>query len=280
MKRIWVAGSTGYLGAFVVEECLKAEFQVDALVRRSPERMETLGANPVVAEATVPDSFAHTLADVDVVISCLGITRQKDGLSYENVDYQANLNILEAAQSAGVGHFIYVSVFCGEELRHTSMVGAKERFVDALRESGMAYSIVRPTGFFSDMGEFLTMAKAGRVWVFGDGSQRLNPIHGADLAEAIVGLVHQPREVLNIGGPEVFTMREIGALAFEAIDEPMKVSSVPMWIARTAERVLPFITPRSFHGPVEMFLAAARLSMEAPCYGSRSLADYYGEVVT
>ncbi|MFK8001455.1 MAG: SDR family oxidoreductase [Polyangiales bacterium] len=278
MKRIWIAGSTGYLGAFVVQECVDAGFEVDALVRRSPERMEAMGAKAVVAEATIPASFAHSLDGVDVVISCLGITRQKDGLSYEDVDYQANLNILEAAKSAGVGHFIYVSVFRGDELRHTSMVGAKERFVEALRKSGIAYSIVRPTGFYSDMGEFLTMAKAGRAWLFGDGSQRLNPIHGADLAEAIVRLVDQPTEVLNIGGPEVLTMREIAALAFEAIDEPMKVSSVPMWVARAAEHVLPSVTPRSFYGPVEMFLAAARLSMEAPCYGSRTLADYYREV--
>lgn len=279
MKRIWIAGSTGYLGTFVVKAAVEAGFEVDALVRRSPERMENLGARPVVAEATKADSFAGSLQGVDVVISCLGITRQKDGLSYADVDYQANLNILRAAQSAGVKRFIYVSVFRGNELSHTSMVGAKERFVGELRGSGMSYSVVRPTGFFSDMGEFVTMAQAGRVWLFGDGSQRLNPIHGADLAEAIIGLIRRPVDELNIGGPEILSMREIAALAFEALGDPMKVSSVPMWLVRGAELALPYVSPESFHGPIEMFLAAARLPMEAPCYGSRRLADYYRELV-
>lgn len=50
----------------------------------------------------------------------------------------------------------------------------------------MDYCIVRPTGFFSDMKDFLDMAKDGRVYLFGNGQLKMNPIHGEDLATEIV----------------------------------------------------------------------------------------------
>jgi nucleoside-diphosphate-sugar epimerase len=57
---------------------------------------------------------------------CPGITRQKDGFTYMDVDYQANMNLLEQEKQSGVKRFIYVSVFNGENLRHLKICDAKE----------------------------------------------------------------------------------------------------------------------------------------------------------
>ena len=114
---------------------------------------------------------------VDVVISTVGITRQKDGLTYMAVDYRANLNLLNEARKAGVKKFIYVSVLNGEHLTQLKICEAKEKFVNTLMNSGMDYCVIRPNGFFSDMGDFLDMAKQGRVYLFGDGKKKMNPIH-------------------------------------------------------------------------------------------------------
>jgi uncharacterized protein YbjT (DUF2867 family) len=75
-----------------------------------------------------------------------------------------------------------VSVFNGPNLRHLDIVRAHEDFVDVLKASGLDYSVIRPTGFFSDMSEFYKMARRGRVYLLGRGNNRVNPIHGADLA--------------------------------------------------------------------------------------------------
>ena len=53
-------------------------------------------------------SLSRCCGTMEVVSPTVGITRQKDGLSYMDVDYQANINLLEEAQLAGVGKFIYV----------------------------------------------------------------------------------------------------------------------------------------------------------------------------
>ncbi|MFT7650250.1 MAG: hypothetical protein ACI8Y4_005019, partial [Candidatus Poriferisodalaceae bacterium] len=264
-------------------------YRVDALSRSQAgaERLRELGANPVVAQATDPSSLAEHFENADIVVSALGITRQRDGLTYEDVDYRANMNLLRAAEQAGVRQFVYVSAFEGEALAHTALLSAKEKFVRELKDSPIEGLVVRPTGFFSDMEQFTMMARRGRVWVFGQGDQLLNPISGEDLAEAIADAIDDPRhgnaegireDELPIGGPEVFTMRQIANLAFEAVDGTPRITSIPMWVVGLAERVLPRVTPLSFYGPIQMFLAASHLSMVAPIYGSRRLADHYGQV--
>jgi uncharacterized protein YbjT (DUF2867 family) len=281
---VFVAGATGYLGGYVVSELARRGYRVDGL-SRSPAGAEQLvgrGARPVLAEATDVSSLDGHFDDVDVVVSCLGITRQKDGMSYEDVDYQANINLLRAAEQAGVQRFVYVSVFRGDELARTAMVGAKEKFVNALRASPIQSLVVRPTGFFSDMEEIFQMARSGRAWVFGKGDQLLNPIDGEDLAEVIADALEGPPDRipgpeadLAVGGPEEFTFREIAELAFESIGVAPRISSVPMWAVRAAERVLPRVTPQSVYGPIQMFLAASQLEMIAPSFGHRQLADHY-----
>lgn len=286
-SRVFIAGATGYLGGYLTDEFVKRGYRVDALSRTpsGASRLSQRGANPVVAQATQPTTLKGCFDGVDTVVSSLGITRQKDGLSYNDVDFQANLNLLRAAETAGVRRFVYVSVYNGERIAHTAMVGAKERFVAELRRSSTPSLVIRPTGFFSDMDEFLQMARNGRGWVFGKGDQRLNPIHGADLAEFIANAVEQGQDEtssgpdLPVGGPDEFSMREIMNLAFESLGRRPRVSSVPMWLVGVLERVLPRTTPQSVYGQLEMLLAASHYSMTAPGYGSRHLADHYARVV-
>ena len=102
------------------------------------------------------------------MISAVGITRQKDGLTYMDVDYKGNRNLLDSALSCDVPRFVYVSVLNAHLMQDLKIIQAKERFVGELEQSNLDHTIVRPTGFFSDMLEFLTMAKKGKVNLFGD----------------------------------------------------------------------------------------------------------------
>lgn len=284
-SRVFVAGATGYLGGFLTGEFVRRGREVVALSRSQAggERLAASGATPMVAEATDAASLDGLFNGVEVVVSSLGITRQKDGVTYEEVDYQANVNLLRAAEAAGVQAFVYVSVFNGPELADTAMVGAKERFVQELTKSPIRSLVVRPTGFFSDMEEIFRMAQKGRVWVFGKGEQALNPIHGEDLAKVIVDAVQEGSAnwadgALAVGGPQELTMRGIGEIAFEALGKEPKISSVPMWLVGLLERALPRVTPQSVYGSIQLFLAASHLSMVAPAYGSHRLADYYAQL--
>jgi uncharacterized protein YbjT (DUF2867 family) len=127
--------------------------------------------------------------DIDIVFSALGITKQKDGLTYMEVDYQGNKNILNEALESRVSKFMYVSVLNADKLKHLEIIKAKEKFAEELKLSNIEHIIIRPNGFFSDITEVFKMAQKGRVYLFGDGEYRGNPIHGADLAEACVNIM-------------------------------------------------------------------------------------------
>jgi len=114
MTKILVAGASGYLGKYILEELDSWGIPVLALVR-APEKLKDLkhrNIKIVQAEVTRPETLSSVCKDVETVISTVGITRQKDGLTYMDVDYQANMNLLQVAEQAGVKKFIYVSVVC------------------------------------------------------------------------------------------------------------------------------------------------------------------------
>jgi len=277
MKRILVAGATGYLGKYIVENLVAQDNMPNVLVR-NVAKFESFGLpvnNLIQAEVTDSSSLHNCCEGVDVVISSIGITRQTDGLSYMDVDYQANVNLLNEAKRSGVGKFVYVSVLNGEKLSSLAICAAKERFSEALKNSGIDYCIIRPNGFFSDMSEFYNMAQRGRVYLFGDGSLESNPIHGEDLAKVCIDAVELDKTEIEVGGPQTLSQVEIAELAFEAAGNPVKISHIPDWGRRLALKLLNLLLSKHKYGPVEFFMNVMAIEMKAPEYGSRTLKDYF-----
>lgn len=275
MQTVFIAGATGYLGRFLCAEYRRRGAYVTALVR-DKARAGTVDADSLVeAEATRPETLAGIMDGADLVVSALGITRQADGLTYRDVDYRANLNLLGEAERAGVPRFAYVHVLNADRMRHVPLVAAKADFVDTLRTSRIASTVIAPSGYFSDMGDFLAMARGGRVWLFGSGAHRINPIHGADLAAAIADATAAGTDWLDIGGPEVFTHEDLARLAFTALDRPARVTRLPDLLRRAALAALPVLTPRRIHGPARFFLTAMAMDMVGERHGKRCLADHF-----
>ncbi len=277
MKKILLAGSTGYLGSYIAKE-LQQRSSFFRAIARSPEKLEQndIEANEVLkAELTDPDSIRECCKGIDVVISTVGITRQKDGLTYMDVDYQANMNLLEEAKKSGVKKFIYVSVLNGEKLRNLKICDAKETFVEQLKKSGVDYCIVRPNGFFSDMSEFFNMAKRGRVYLFGNGELRANPIHGEDLAVVCVDAIDRPNKKIEIGGPETLTQNEIASIAFDILGNKPKITHIPDWVRVTILKLVKLLTGSKVYGPVEFFMTVMAMDMLAPEYGRHTLKEYF-----
>lgn len=277
MNTILLAGATGYLGRFLLQELQNREYHVRALARNAGKVQATSHQDLELfdGEITQPDSITGCCSNIDVVISTVGITRQKDGLSYMDVDYQANVNLLREAQRAGVSKFIYVSVLNGEQFTDLSICRAKELFVDKLKDSGLDYCIIRPNGFFSDMAEFFTMAERGRAFLFGKGQHKSNPIHGADLATVCVDAIDLPDQELDVGGPETLSHDEMALIAFKVLHKRPKISYIPEWLRKFTLYSLRALTRKTFYGPIEFFLTVMATDMIAPEYGNRTLKEFF-----
>ena len=275
--RVLVAGATGYLGRHLVTQLKRDGCWVRALARRAEQADTLADADEVfIGEATRPATLSGIAEGIDAAYSALGITRQRDGMSYADVDYRANLNLLRQAENAGVDRFVYVSVLHGPQLRRTvRLAEAKERFVGALTTSPIRSVVVRPTGYFSDMNAFLDMARRGTVYLLGDGRCRMNPISGSDLARACVEAAGSTASEVAVGGPDTFTHDEIARAAFAALSTPPRIRHIPVRLARSAGSVATHLTPQRVFGPLQFLLAVMTNDMVAPATGTDRLASYF-----
>jgi len=230
-----------------------------------------------ISNVTDPNSISGICDDINIVFSSIGITKQKDGLTFMDVDFQGNLNLLHEAQRQDVEQFIYISALNGPNLRHLKMIDAKEQFAERLKASSMPCTIIRPNGFFSDILEYLDMARKGRGYVFGSGEYRINPIHGKDLAEVCVQAAGSDQNEIDVGGPDLLTHNQILKIAFEVLGKQAKVSHIPIWARNALLGLLRFMTPVKVYGPLEFFMTVLATDMIAPQYGQITLKDFFKE---
>lgn len=279
MRRVLVAGATGYLGGYVAQEFKARGHFVRALVR-SPTKLGHLGVlvdEVVQGEVTRPATLEGICDGIDVVFSSVGITRQKGKLTFKDVDYQGNTNLLDMALMAGVGKFVYVSVYNGPEMLDLAIVKAHEDFVEVLKASGMSYAVIRPTGFFSDMEEYLKMARRGRVYLIGSGHNRINPIHGADLAVTCVDAVDETAKEIDVGGPESHSHREIAEIALRCSGKKPRISTVPVWIMRSVVAITKLFN-RHQGELLAFFTRAMSSEAVAPATGIHRLEDHFKDL--
>ena len=273
------------MGRYVVQELKQQGYWVRALAR-STKRLDQKGkfGEPAIidladeifiGEITKPETLKGMLDGIDLVYSSIGITRQKDGLSFWEVDYQGNKNLLDIVVQHPIEKFVFVSLFRGAELAEKINVAkAREALVNDLVNSGVNYSIIRPSGYYSDMSEFITMASQGWVFVVGDGSGIINPIHGADLATLCVKAFQDEAKEVPCGGQEVFSYQRIGEMAFDVLGKKSKFMKIPVWMAKVLVVLIkPFNKQQA--DLFSFFILAARNTNLAPKHGSHKLKNYF-----
>ena len=119
--RVLVAGATGYVGKFAVRAFTEHGYRVRALTRSEARLAEpgpftapAIGPDDVdevfVAELTDPSTLDGLMDGIDIVFSSVGISRQRDGLTFEQVDYELNHLLIGLAEAADVERFVYVSM--------------------------------------------------------------------------------------------------------------------------------------------------------------------------
>jgi uncharacterized protein YbjT (DUF2867 family) len=158
------------------------------------------------------------------------------------------------------------------------LLRAKERFVQQLLSSDIQQPcVIRPNGFFSDIEEIYKMAQSGRVYLFGRGDIRLNPIHGADLARFCLDAIDRPDRELDIGGPDVLSLTDIARLAFAAQNKPERITCLPDWIRKVSLSIAS-VLPEKLAGPAEFFLTTIAKDMIAPLYGHHRLDAHFQQL--
>jgi len=287
MKSVLVAGAAGYLGRYVALEFRKRGYKVRAFVR-DPEKLKRAGPwhEPAIhdlvdevftGDATRPETLSGLCDGIDLVFSSMGLTKPDPKLTNEEVDHMGNRHILELALQSRVSKFVYVSVFRPEAMMESDVVLAHEAFVDDLKASVIDYAIIRPNAYFSDMAQFMKIARKGHLFWLGDGSNKINPIHGADLAVVCVDAAEGTVKEVDVGGPDMLTFRSLFELAFEIVGKEPHITFLPLWVGEGALAVIRLFN-RKLAGSAAFFVEVNKMDNDAPAYGSRRIRDYFREM--
>lgn len=281
MARILVAGATGHLGQHIVKELKKNNHWVRALTR-NPIRPFEIADEVVGGNLNKINTLHAACGEIDIIISAAGSSLSpslsKKEPDYQSVDYWGNKNLLSVAGNSGIKQFIYVSVFSTPEIQHLDYVRAHTRFADELAKSGLNYTIIQPTGFFSAFDTILDIARSGIAPLIGNGQARTNPIHQRDLAKVCTEAIGSKNGRISVGGPEVLTRKRIFELAFQALGKKPRFIKVPGMMISAPNKVVSMFDPRL--AQLTAFLqAVSQVDVIAPSFGAHRLGDYFTNLI-
>jgi uncharacterized protein YbjT (DUF2867 family) len=264
-----VAGGTGFVGGAIARELVSRGQQVVLLTHRptrpGASRQSTTGAAAQFeyrqADVTQPGSLATALAGVDALVISLAfrnspIEAPRRGQTFEKVDAAGTEALAAAAKSAGVGRLVYISGAGAAPDAARHWFRAKWRAEEAVRGSGIVYTILRPSWIYGpgdrSLNRFLGLSR----WLpfvpqIGNGRQLLAPVFVGDVGALVADALVTPAAenvALEVGGPETLTMDEIirTALRVQGRRRPILHAPVVLMKVMTAPLTLlpsPPMTP-------------------------------------
>jgi len=218
--KVFVTGSTGFVGNHVLNELLDKGHQVRALVRpgseyklKRPDEMESTSGT--VEE---PADLIQGMEGCDAIIHLVGIIRAfpSRGITFEKLHTEAAANVVAAAKETGVSRLLHMSALGAREDGPTPYLSTKYAAEELVRESGLDFTIIRPSLIFGRGGEaikmFSDMVAKIVVPIIGDGKYRFQPVSASTVAqgfEKALGLEDAHRKTLDVGGPDNVTFDEI-----------------------------------------------------------------------
>jgi uncharacterized protein YbjT (DUF2867 family) len=235
---ILVVGATGELGGEVCRRLRQQDRPVRALVRPgSPKEsaLAELGAEVVHGNLTDPESLRTACRGAQAVVTTANaIKARRRADSLKAIDRDGNLALVEAARAEGVRRFVFTSL-TPHLPENNPFVRYKRQVERAVRESGLAWTVLQPSAFMET--SFSPMlgwdAEQGKVRVVGPGTAPISYISEKDVAEFTALVVEDSRAEgrdFPLGGPEALSPLAAVRIFEEVFGRPFQVRHLPAWV--------------------------------------------------
>lgn len=250
MRRVFVTGATGFVGRTVIHALMAEGHTVRCLVRRGSERhLHGLAVERVEGDILVKRGLEEEMTGCDAVIHLVGIIREHPalGATFENVHTRGTINVLEAATAAGIRRYLHMSALGTRPGARSRYHRSKWAAEEAVRTSGLAWTIFRPSIVYGREDQFITvLAQMVRrlpvVPVIGSGRQRLQPVAVEQVAEGFaraLRLATTEKQAYDVGGPDTVSMLRLLDMIGTALGRArVRKILVPIGIVRPLTRIL------------------------------------------
>jgi NADH dehydrogenase len=199
--KIFISGGTGFVGGHVRQELLAKGHHLVLLVHRRRETIEP-GVEQVEGDITRPDTFFRQIAGCDGVINLVGIIREfpPKGITFQRLHVEATRNMVDAAGRAGIRRYLQMSALGTRAGATSNYHRTKFEAEQYVRNSGLDFTIFRPSIVFGPKDDFINklaamISKLPAVPVIGDGSYRLQPVAGDDVARCFALALEMPETI-------------------------------------------------------------------------------------
>jgi uncharacterized protein YbjT (DUF2867 family) len=235
---ILVVGATGFLGTEICRRVTAAGKSVRALVRRTSdpakkELLQQLGAELVEGDLKDRSSLDPACEGAAAVITTpTAITSRQEGDTFQSVDLEGQMHLVDAARNADVEQFVFISVSGNLGAEGNPLIEAKRTVEEHLRQSGLTYTIVRPS-FFMDIWLSPHLGfdfQNGKAMIYGSGENKISYISLYDVADFVAKAVSNPASrnaVVELGGAEAITPLEVVRIFEQIIGRPFELQFLP-----------------------------------------------------
>lgn len=260
---IALTGASGFVGRHVLTHLVAADHQIRTLLR-DPSRLTVKpgGLHVVKGDLFDPKALDELVSSADAVIHLVGVIMQRpgSGQTFERVHVQGVQNLLAAAGRGGVKRFIHMSALGSRPNAVSQYHRTKWLGEQAVRKSGVDYTIFRPSVIHGPDGEFMQMVRdfwtklappfvpyfgAGLLGTGGAG--RIAPVWVEDAARCFVAALTNDlsiNETYPMGGPNAYTWPDFYQTVKQHLPRARnkKTLAVPVWKAKLMARLpgMPF----------------------------------------
>lgn len=260
--KVALIGGTGFVGSYLVDALLDAGHQPRVLVRSGSESKLRRATDCEVMKGDLdsPEAIEAVVEGCDAVIYNVGILREfpREGITFEALQYQGAVTVAEAAKRAGVRRFLLMSAN-GIDSAETPYQTTKLRAEAMIRESGLDYTIFRPSVIFGDPRgtmEFATQLYQEMVRVPlpavgfhtglspAHGEVLMSPVHVRDVADAFVNALTDDATIGQcyvLGGPEVVSWPEMLRRIAAAVGRKKLILPMPIGFMKLGATLLDWL---------------------------------------
>ena len=281
IARATVFGGSGFIGRQIVKRLAQRGVVVRAAVRDPEDALflKPMGAvgqiAPVYGDVRSEKAVAAAVAGVDLVVNAvsLGIQTRRD--RFADVHVNGARRVARLAAAAGVKRLVHLSGIGSDPTSGSAYVAARGRGDLAVREAFPAATLLKPSVVFGPGDHFFTtLAAMARLSpalpLFGGGTARIQPVYVGDVADAAMkALDAAAGAVYELGGPTVYTHRELMQLLLQTVERKRMLVAVPERIAL----IMAFFASLLPGAPLTRDMVKLAVADNVVATGARGLAD-------
>lgn len=250
-QRVCIIGGSGFVGRVIVRQAIRAGHHVTVACRH-PEKARSLSVEGVrLIKADISDGrgLDEAIANADCVINLVGLLFERGRYDFDTVHVHGTEHVLAACKRRGVKQYLHMSALGAGTIPASSYSRTKGDAEGYVRQSGMAWTLIRPSIIYgagdSFFNKFKTMSAIIPVLPVIQPEARFQPVWVEDVARVFVqsiGNRHSHEQTYELGGPKAYSFMNLMTLLMTTLKRKRLLLPVPNMFAKllaTISRLLP-----------------------------------------